>query len=77
MHRFSWRSDEGAGLTRRVTRKRVPPETAANVLSAARSVSRFIDMMTFADGACVTRSRSKEKAIQEHRRRRATQRSPA
>jgi hypothetical protein len=34
-------------------------------------------MMTFADGACVARSRSKEKAMQGHRRQRATQRSPA
>jgi hypothetical protein len=33
-------------------------------------------MMTFADGACEGRSRSKEKAMQGHRRRRATQRSP-
>jgi len=33
--------------------------------------------MTFADGACEARSRSKEKAMQGHRRRRATQRSPA
>jgi hypothetical protein len=31
----------------------------------------------FADGACETRSRSKEKVMQGHRRRRATQRSPA
>ncbi len=43
---------------------------------ALRSVSRFIDMATFADGACEARSRSKEKAMQGHRRRRATQRSP-
>jgi len=34
-------------------------------------------MVTFADGACEARSRSKEKAMQGHRRRRATQRSPA
>jgi hypothetical protein len=34
-------------------------------------------MMTFADGACEGRSRSKEKAMHGHRRRRATQRSPA
>ncbi len=34
-------------------------------------------MMMFADGACEARSRSKEKAMQGHRRRRATQRSPA
>jgi len=33
--------------------------------------------MTFADGACEARSRSKEKVMQGHRRRRATQRSPA
>ncbi len=33
--------------------------------------------MTFADGACEVRSRSEEKAMQGHRRRRATQRSPA
>jgi len=34
-------------------------------------------MVTFADGSCEARSRSKEKAMQGHRRRRATQRSPA
>jgi len=34
-------------------------------------------MVMFADGACEARSRSKEKAMQGHRRRRATQRSPA
>ncbi len=33
--------------------------------------------MTFADGSCEVRSRSEEKAMQGHRRRRATQRSPA
>ena len=33
--------------------------------------------MMFADGACEARSRSQEKAMQGHRRRRATQRSPA
>jgi len=33
--------------------------------------------VTFADGACEARSRSKEKLMQGHRRRRATQRSPA
>ena len=33
--------------------------------------------MMFADGACEARSRSKEKVMQGHRRRRATQRSPA
>jgi hypothetical protein len=31
----------------------------------------------FADGACEGRSRSEEEAMQGHRRRRATQRSPA
>ncbi len=33
--------------------------------------------MTFADGSCEGRSRSEEKAMQGHRRRRATQRFPA
>jgi len=33
--------------------------------------------MMFADGACEGRSRSEEEAMQGHRRRRATQRSPA
>ncbi len=33
--------------------------------------------MTFADGSCEVRSRSEEEAMQGHRRRRATQRSPA
>ncbi len=33
--------------------------------------------MTFADGACEARSRSKEKVMQGHQRRRTTQRSPA
>ena len=33
--------------------------------------------MTFADGASETRLRSKEKAMQGHRRQRGTQRSPA
>ncbi len=33
--------------------------------------------MTFADGACEVRSRSEKKAMQGHRRRRATQRLPA
>jgi len=40
-------------------------------------VSRPRNNMTFADGACEARSRSKEKVMQGHRRRRATQRSPA
>ena len=53
--------------------RRRPPQAYCMV----RSVSRFIDMVTFADGACEARSRSKEKAMQGHRRRRATQRSPA
>ncbi len=39
--------------------------------------SRPRNSMTFADGACEARSRSKEKVMQGHRRRRATQRSPA
>ena len=73
MHRFSSRSGESAGLSAlRHVRPR-PPQAYFMV----RSVSRFIDMMTFADGACEARSRSKEKAMQGHRRRRATQRSPA
>ncbi len=33
--------------------------------------------MTFADGSCEGRSRSEEEVMQGHRRRRATQRSPA
>jgi len=33
--------------------------------------------MIFADGACEGRSRSEEEEMQGHRRRRATQRSPA
>ena len=33
--------------------------------------------MKFADGSCEVRSRSEEEAMQGHRRRRATQRSPA
>ncbi len=33
--------------------------------------------MTFADGACEARSRIKEEAMQGHRRRRGTHRSPA
>ena len=37
---------------------------------------RFIKTMTFAEGACEVRSRSKEEAMQGHRRRRGTQRSP-
>ena len=40
-------------------------------------VSRSINTMTFADGACEGRSRSEEKAMQGHRRRRETQRSSA
>ncbi len=78
MHRFSSRSGESGGLSAlRHARGHPlagrPPQAYCRV----RSVSRFIDMMTFADGACEGRSRSKEKAMQEHRRRRATQRSPA
>jgi len=38
-------------------------------------VSRSINTMTFADGACEARSRSEEEAMQGHRRRRETQRS--
>ena len=45
--------------------------------AAQAQVPRFISMVTFADGSCEAKSRSKEKAMQEHRRRRATQRSPA
>ncbi len=70
MHRSSSRSGESAGLTRRAT------EAPANVLLSTE-VPRFIDIMTFADGSCEARSRSKEKTMQGHRRRRATQRSPA
>ena len=40
-------------------------------------VPRFINMMTFAEGACEARSRSEEEAMQGHRRRQGTQRSPA
>ena len=40
-------------------------------------VSRSINTMTFADGACEGRSRSEEEAMQGHRRRRETQRAPA
>ena len=42
-----------------------------------RLVSRPRNTMTFADGSCEVRSRSEEEAMQGHRRRRATQRSPA
>jgi len=44
---------------------------------AAGEVSPSINTMTFADGACEGRSRSEEEVMQGHRRRRATQRSPA
>ncbi len=37
----------------------------------------FINTVTFADGACEARSRSEEEAMQGHRRRRETKRSPA
>ena len=40
-------------------------------------VSRPMNTMTFADGACEGRSRNEEEVMQGHRRRRATQRSPA
>ena len=40
-------------------------------------VSCPINTMMFADGACEGRSRSEEEAMQGHRRRQATQRSPA
>ncbi len=40
-------------------------------------VSRSITTMAFTDGACEARSRSEEEAMQEHRRRRETQRSSA
>ena len=50
---------------------------APQVYSCSTFSASFIDMVTFADGACEARSRSKEKAMQGHRRRRATQRSPA
>ncbi len=40
-------------------------------------VSRSINTMMFADGACGGRSRSEEEVMQGHRRRRATQKSPA
>ncbi len=40
-------------------------------------VSRPMNTMTFADGACEGRSRNEEEAMQGHRRRRETQRSPA
>ncbi len=40
-------------------------------------VSPSINTMMFADGACEGRSRSEEEVMQGHRRRRATQRSPA
>ena len=71
IHRPSWRSGGSAGGTRR--RDRDPRRRT----HAVRSVPRFIDMVTFADGFCETRSRSEEEAMQGHRRRRGTQRSPA
>ena len=40
-------------------------------------MSRPRNTITFADGACEGRSRSEEEVMQGHRRRRATQRSPA
>ncbi len=40
-------------------------------------VSRSINTVTFADGACEARSRNEEKALQGYRRRRETQRSSA
>ncbi len=40
-------------------------------------VSRSINTISFADGACEGRSRSEEEAMQGHRRRRETQRSSA
>jgi hypothetical protein len=40
-------------------------------------VSRPMNTMMFADGACEGRSRSEEEVMQGYRRRRATQRSPA
>ncbi len=40
-------------------------------------VSRSITTMTFTDGDCETRSRSEEKVMPGHRRRRETQRSSA
>ena len=73
MDRFSSRSGESAGLGALRHARPRPPQAYCMV----RSVSRFLDMVTFADGACETRSRSKEKAMQGHRRRRATQRSSA
>jgi hypothetical protein len=76
IHRFSLLRAAGAGMTRRArgTRLRVGPRRRTH---AVRSVPRFIDMVMFADGACEARSRSEEKAIQGHRRRRVTRRSPA
>ena len=40
-------------------------------------VSRPMNTMTFADGSCEESSRSEKEEMQGHRRRRATQRSPA
>ncbi len=40
-------------------------------------MSRSINRMTFADGACEGRSRSEGEAMQGHEQRRETQRSPA
>ncbi len=63
---------------------RVQPGAAGDQIVGAyngalkiRLVPRSINTMMFADGACEGRSRSEEEAMQGHRRRRATQRSPA
>ena len=48
-----------------------------NLVRLSIIVSRPRNTLTVADGACEVRSRSEEKAMQGHRRRRATQRSPA
>ena len=60
-----------------------PCQAGAFVASSRESmhspglVSSLRNSMTFADGACGGRSRSEEEAMQGHRRRRETQRSPA
>ncbi len=63
MHRFSSRSDESTGLTRRVTRKRVP-QAPANVLLSTlrrpteRNAARADDFAAAVENLCIIRANS-------------------
>ncbi len=69
MHRFSSRSDESTGLTRRVTRKRVPQAPANVLLSTlrrprgtrlcgSRNTDRVDDFVAAVENLCIVRARA-------------------